>query len=256
MKYLIFVAVCLVFVVLVSGTSPTTLNTAQSATISSTVTSKSSSIGSTITTAITSTKFQTSGLVASTIATTKVGAMTIISSTIKQRPSTKSEPTFYATNCYCTNYCALDEPGEGVADGVVMNGSIEFWDTLITLFKPSIKCIVKVEACGFKPYPTTSACLVAFSMFKPTADCKNQTRLRTTEVPVCKEKEIVIINTARKASVVREMSFDTSQSTSGLFFVVVVLISCLSTTIIIFVIKGMFSAGLSPIIKQPKQRFY
>nr|QJQ82277.1 ORF3 [Carpet python nidovirus 1] len=256
MKYLIFVAVCLVFVVLVSGTSSTNLTTTQNATIPSTVTSKSSSIGSTITTAITSTKFQTSGLVASTISTTKVGTMTVISSTMKMRPSVKSEPAFYATNCYCSNYCALNGTGEGVADGVVRNGSIEFWDTLITLFKPSIMCIVKVEACGFKNYPTTSACLVAFSMYKPTADCKNQTRLRITEVSVCKEKEIITINTARKASVIREMSFDTSQSTSGLFLAVVVLISCLSTIIIIFAIKGMFSAGPSLTIKQPKQRFY
>nr|QJQ82365.1 ORF3 [Carpet python nidovirus 1] len=253
MKYLIFVAVCLVFVVLVTSSTTTTT---QNATIPSTVTSKSSSIGSTIVSATTSTKFQTSGLVASTISTTKVGTMTVISSTMKMRPRAKSEPAFYATNCYCGNYCALNGTGEGVADGVVRNGSIEFWDTLITLFKPSIMCIVKVEACGFKNYPTTSACLVAFSMYKPTADCKNQTRLRITEVSVCKEKEIITINTARKASVSREMFFDISHSVSGSFFVVVVLISCLSTTIIIFVIKGMFFAGSSLTIKQPKQRFY
>nr|QJQ82317.1 ORF3 [Carpet python nidovirus 1]QJQ82325.1 ORF3 [Carpet python nidovirus 1]QJQ82341.1 ORF3 [Carpet python nidovirus 1] len=253
MKYLIFVAVCLVGVALVNLVATST--TSNSIT-SPSLTSKPTSTGSTITTAITSTKFQTSGLVASTISTTKVGTMTVISSTMKMRPSVKSEPVFYATNCYCANYCALNGTGEGVADGVVRNGSIEFWDTLITLFKPSIMCIVKVEACGFKNYPTTSACLVAFSMYKPTADCKNQTRLRITEVPVCKEKEIITINTARKASVVREVSFDTSQPTSSLFLAVVVLISCLSTIIIIFAIKGMFSAGSSLTIKQPKQRFY
>nr|QFU19740.1 putative transmembrane protein [Serpentovirinae sp.] len=254
MKYLIFVAVCFVVVALATSTA-TTPTVSQNVTTLPIMVSQSTSIGSTITTAITSTKFQTSGFVASTIATTKVGTMTVISSTVKMRQSTNFEPTFYATNCYCSNYCALNGTGDGVADGVVRNGSIEFWDTLITLFRPSIMCIVKVEACGFKNYPTTSACLVAFSMFKPTVDCKNQTRLRTTEVPVCKKQEIITIDTARNASAVREMFFN-SQSTSGSFLAVVVLISCFSTIIIIFAIKGVFSVGPSITIKQPKQRFY
>nr|QJQ82373.1 ORF3 [Carpet python nidovirus 1] len=258
MKYLIFVAVCLVGVALSTTTLPNSVATSTTSNFitSPSLTSKPTSTGSTITTAITSTNFQTTGLVASTTSTTKVGTMTVISSTVKMRPSSKSEPAFYATNCYCSNYCALNGTGEGVADGVVRNGSIEFWDTLITLFKPSIMCIVKVEVCGFKHYPTTSACLVAFSMYKPTADCKNQTRLRIKKVSVCEEKEIITINTARKASVVREMFFDTSQSTPSSFVAVVILISCLSTTIIIFAIKGMFFAGSSLTIKQPKQSFY
>nr|QFU19749.1 putative transmembrane protein [Serpentovirinae sp.] len=245
MKYLIVLTACLFFKYVLS-TSSTTLSTSPTAT-------------STVTAATTSSKSDTT--LKTTITPKSERHISVISSTIKQSVATTQgslQSKLYMTNCYCTNYCQVNvtDDQEVVADGVVSNGTVLFWESLITMFQPEISCVIKVETCSNKNYPTTSACLVAFSAYKPTNDCKTQQRLRNGLVPVCESQGVITIGSARKLSAVREVSFDTSQQTSGAFLASVVLISCLSTIIIVFAIRGAFVAGANITIKQPKQRFY
>nr|QFU19766.1 putative transmembrane protein [Serpentovirinae sp.] len=186
----------------------------------------------------------------------QTSTVAVTSSVTIQQPVVNSVSQLYLTHCYCSNYCYFNGTGQSVVDGVLVNGSVEFWSYLVTLVQSNVTCIVKNESCGIKSYPTTSSCLKAFGVYHPTPGCSVQVRLRSVEVFVCETSDIITIGVGRKASPSRDIVFDVSSSTSGMFLAALVLLSCISTILIVISFRAFVIQSNIQTNKQQKQRFY
>nr|AII00827.1 minor M protein [Python nidovirus] len=233
--------------------------TATPSTEASTIPPQSTQVNKSVTQTVEQTPTATPSTEAFTIPPQSTQVNKSVTQTVKQIPTAKpTEAEFYITNCQCPNYCKLNGTGVGVADNVKFNSTqpVIFWNTLVTLFNPSVVCVQINETCGDKNYATTSACLVGIGVYQPTPSCSNQVRLRTSEVPVCKVANITTIIIGRKSSVIRETTIDMSSSISGAVVAGGVLISCVITSFIILIIRAMFTSQPNITIKIPKTRFY